>query len=139
MDDTWEQISEGQPLPELVKVPTVMQVFMFSAVTWNRHLIHYDGAFARSQGLEDVAIQRALIGNFLAQLIQAWLSGGGRMRQLEWSVRGSARVGEPMRLGGVVRSRSEDDMGRLVTVDVWARAHHGGIVAPGRAVVELRS
>ena len=130
-------MAEGDRLPELVKVPTAMHLFMFSAATWNRHRIHYDRAFAQSQGLEDVAIHRALIGNYLAQLVQAWLGAPGGLRMLEWSVRASARAGEPMRLGGVVRAKDDDGTRRLVTAELWARDHRGRIVAPGTAVVEL--
>src|SRR3954454_18511046 len=136
---SWEHIAEGATIPELVKVPTSMQLFMFSAVTWNRHRIHYDAAFARSEGLADVAIHRALIGNFLAQAVTAWLADAGRLRRLDWTVRGSAAVGRPMRLGGTVRAKREDAGRRLVECDVWAADHEGRTVAPGTAVVEVHA
>ena len=61
----FESIQEGDEIPALTKKPTYMQLFMFSAATWNRHLIHYNTEFARHDGLKDVATHRALMGNFL--------------------------------------------------------------------------
>ena len=48
-----------QPLPR-VPGQRVAQA-MVSAVTWNRHLIHYNTEFAISDGLKNVAVHRALI------------------------------------------------------------------------------
>ena len=38
-------------LPELRVLPTPMQIFMFSAITWNRHHIHYSADAARAEGV----------------------------------------------------------------------------------------
>jgi hydroxyacyl-ACP dehydratase HTD2-like protein with hotdog domain len=129
----------GDDIPELITVPTTTQLFMFSAVTWNRHRIHYDPEFARSQGLRDVAIHRGLIGNLLARVLTRWLGDAGIVRQVEWTVRGSAEVGQPLRLAGKVRGKRSDGGRTLIDCDVWAEDHEGRVVAPGTAVVELRS
>jgi hydroxyacyl-ACP dehydratase HTD2-like protein with hotdog domain len=65
-------VAVGTKLGELVKKPDRRQLFMFSAITWNRHAIHYDRQSAREEGLPDVVVQRALIGNFLPS---CWTSG----------------------------------------------------------------
>ena len=41
-DVFFENIKENDEIRSLTKKPTHMQLFMFSAVTWNRHLIHYN-------------------------------------------------------------------------------------------------
>jgi hypothetical protein len=37
----WSACGLPVVLPELTITPTHMQIFMFSAATWNRHHIHY--------------------------------------------------------------------------------------------------
>ena len=73
----WDHVSVTAPIPELTVCPDYVQVFMFSAITWNRHHIHYSKDAALSEGLPDVVVQRALIGNFLARLITNWVGDSG--------------------------------------------------------------
>ena len=45
MSDTsprYEEVEAGQELPPLVKTPNEVQVFMFSAITWDTHRTHFD-------------------------------------------------------------------------------------------------
>jgi hydroxyacyl-ACP dehydratase HTD2-like protein with hotdog domain len=134
---TWSEIDEGMSIPELVKVPTPMQLFMFSAVTWNRHLIHYNTEFAVSDGLKNVAVHRALIGGFLAQMLSKWLGDAGRIQAIEWSVRGSASIGKPLTLKGVVKGKRQEEAKQLLDCEIWAEDHEGTTIVPGSAVVEL--
>lgn len=134
---TWDEIEEGQAIPPLEKKPSYMQLFMFSAVTWNRHLIHYNSEFAHSDGLKDVAPHRALIGSFLAQMLTAWAGESGKVSRLEWSVRGSALPGKVLTCKGkVVNKRIEGDQ-RIVECSVWAEDEGGTPLAPGTAIVTL--
>lgn len=130
-------IEEGMPIPALVKVPTPMQLFMFSAATWNRHLIHYNTEFAASDGLANVAVHRALIGGFLAQMLTDWIGDDGDIATLEWSVRGSAAINEPLSCKGTVTSMQSSGDDQLVTLEIWAENHRGEKIAPGNAEVRL--
>lgn len=136
---SWDAIAEGTTLPDLVKTPTPMQLFMFSAATWNRHLIHYNTEFAISDGLKSVAVHRALIGAFLAQMLTDWLGDAGELARIEWSVRGSAAIDKPLTCKGTVtgKRRNGDDL--LVDLEIRAENHEGESIAPGTAVVRLRT
>ena len=96
-------VAVGTKLGELVKKPDRRQLFMFSAITWNRHAIHYDRQRAREEGLPDVVVQRALIGNFFAQLLDQWLQDRGEIQRLEWKVVHSAIPGDILTCSGVVK------------------------------------
>jgi hydroxyacyl-ACP dehydratase HTD2-like protein with hotdog domain len=118
--------------------PTRQQIFMFSAATWNRHHVHYDKDAAQSEGLEDVVVQRALLGNFLGQLIERWLSGKGAVRRLEWTVRRSALPDRELVCTGEV---TDADNGGGVPATLLCSLRildpEGQLVAEGRATVEL--
>jgi hydroxyacyl-ACP dehydratase HTD2-like protein with hotdog domain len=87
-------------IPELVVTPTITQIFSFSAVTWNRHKIHYNKDAALAEGHRDVVVQRALLGNYLALLLDQWLGQHGVVRKLSWKVLSSAVPGKPLRCQG---------------------------------------
>ena len=133
----WDTLAEGTEVPPLVKVPTPMQLFMFSAVTWNRHLIHYNSEFAVADGLKNVAVHRALLGGFLAQMLTDWLGDRGDIAQLEWSVRGSAAIEQPVTCRGKVTGKRAEGDARLVDLEVWVENHEGERIVPGTAVVRV--
>ena len=95
-------------LPELRVLPTPMQLFMFSAVTWNRHHIHYSADGARAEGHPDVVVQRTLIGNYFARHAGAWLGPAGRIGRLCWRVTGAAVPHQWLRCNGVVQDLVQD-------------------------------
>ena len=135
---SWEEIEEGHGIPALVKKPTYMQLFMFSAITWNRHLIHYNSEFAHHDGLKDVAVHRALMGSFLAQMLTDWLSEAGRVAKIEWSVRGGAAPGDTLTCRGRVLSKKIESGEKLVECEVWIEKD-GETIVPGKATVKFFS
>ena len=109
----WEQLPLPAPIPELVVKPDRMQIFMFSAATWNRHHIHYDKDAAIAEGLPDVVVQRALIGDFFARLLTEWLGDDGEIRKLSWKVTQSAPPDTALRC-----------LGDVLTVETAAGVRH---------------
>lgn len=112
-------------LPELRVLPTPMQIFMFSAVTWNRHHIHYSAEAARAEGHPDVVVQRSLIGNYFARHAGAWLGPEGRIGRLSWRVVGSAVPHQWLRCNGVVQDRLDEAGGAVDgSADAPLRLHY---------------
>lgn len=136
-NDFFEGIHEGDEIPAFTKIPTYMQLFMFSAITWNRHLIHYNTDFARQDGLSDVATHRALLGNFLAQMLSNWIGEAGRVSKVEWSVRGGASPGDVLMCRGKVVQKAEDEKGRRIGCDIWIEKQDGTLIASGKGDVTL--
>ncbi len=108
-------------LPELRVLPTPMQLFMFSAITWNRHHIHYSQAAAQAEGHPDVVVQRSLIGNYFARHAGAWLGTAGHVARLVWRVTGPAVPHEWLRCNGAVLEWLETDP---TPQDALARARY---------------
>jgi 3-methylfumaryl-CoA hydratase len=50
----------GDELPPLRHAATPLQLFRYSAVTWNPHRIHFDERYAREEGHEGVALHSHL-------------------------------------------------------------------------------
>jgi hydroxyacyl-ACP dehydratase HTD2-like protein with hotdog domain len=133
----WKSIEAPAAIDELVVTPDRMQLFMFSAVTWNRHHIHYSKDAALEEGLPDVVVHRALLGNFLARMLTDWLGDHGEIRELSWKVLQSALPGKPLRCQGVVIAKSSEGQRRGLTCDVKIVNEEGQSVAAGSALLEL--
>ena len=50
----------GDALPRLTHTATALQLFRYSAVTWNPHRIHFDDPYARQEGHDGVVLHSHL-------------------------------------------------------------------------------
>lgn len=117
--------------------PTEVQLFRFSAVTWNAHRIHYDLPHARAEGYPGILVQSHLHGCFLAQAVLTWGGPGSRLLRFSWQNRGIAVPGDQLACTGTVTDVTR--LGGRVRV-AWELAEHdqnGRLCAPGRAVLEV--
>jgi hydroxyacyl-ACP dehydratase HTD2-like protein with hotdog domain len=124
-------------IPEFSITPNHTQIFMFSAVTWNRHHIHYNKDAALDEGHEGVVVQRALIGNFLARLLTSWLGAAGEIRELSWKVVRSALPNQSLRCRGTVAHTERTDAGMLLSCEVVVLNPEDQPIATGQATVLL--
>ncbi len=133
----WSSIVPPCDLPELAVTPTRSQIFMFSAITWNRHHVHYDKEAALSEGLPDVVVQRGLLGNFIARMLGNWLGEAGEIEQLNWKVTNSARPDQELIISGKVMTKSSDADRHRVQCTVEIRTSEGSSVASGEARLQI--
>lgn len=134
----FEDVQVGDEIPAITKTPGNIQLFMFSAITWNLHRIHYDADFARAHDhLPDVLAQRPLLGSFLSLALTDWMGDNGRIQRLEWSNRGPAVPGDRLTCRGRVTGTHRESDKAVVECDVWVEKEGGDVIVPGKAVVEL--
>ena len=136
----YESVELGTEIPSLVKKPGNVDVFMFSAITWNVHRIHYDAGFARDHDkLPDVVVQRTLHGCYLAQLLTDWIGVEGTLKRLAWSNRGMAVPGDTLTCKGEVTGKQVKNDGNYVECEIWIENQRGERITPGSATVILPS
>ena len=131
----WENISLTTYIPELVVCPDHVQVFMFSAITWNRHRIHYSKDAAVGEGLPDIVVQRGLIGNFLARLITNWIGNSAELRKLAWKVTRGALPGKDIVCRGQIKERIDSEDEKYLICNVTASNENDELIASGEATV----
>lgn len=115
--------------------PTTIQLFRFSAVTWNAHRIHYDQAYAREEGYADVLVQSHLHGCFLAHSVLAWAGPDARLIRFRWENRHFAVPGDVLTVTGSVTLVD----GNQVTCELQEVNQEGRLCAPAWATLELPS
>lgn len=127
-----DSIAVGDRLPPLEKRPSHVQLFRYSAVTWNGHRIHYDPEYARTEGHPDALVQQHFHGAVIQEQLMTWLGADGRFVALEWENVGRAVPGRPLFAEAEV---TDVDDGR-VGLEVWTRDDEGRC-AEGTAAVRF--
>jgi hydroxyacyl-ACP dehydratase HTD2-like protein with hotdog domain len=130
-----EDVKVGDDLTELVKIPTAVQLFRYSAVTWNAHRIHLEPDYARKEGHPDILVQAHLHGAFLAQMVMDWAGPRARLVKFGWSNRGRAIPGDTLRCTGRVTAKS----GSTVEVEFTESNQRSEVCAHGTATLSLPS
>jgi hydroxyacyl-ACP dehydratase HTD2-like protein with hotdog domain len=116
-----------------------VQVFRYSAATWNTHRIHYDREYALAEGYPDVLVQSHLHGAFLARYATGWVGEEGRLTELALRVRRYAVAGETLTVSGVVTavSRLARERAEVTLSLAETRACDGETCVTGEARIEL--
>ncbi|MGW1780837.1 acyl dehydratase [Streptomyces sp. NPDC002143] len=119
-----------------------VQLFRFSAVSWNSHRIHYDAAFAVSEGFPDVVVQSTLHGETLGRHALAWAGPDARLLAVSWRNAATATAGEPLTWTATVRSvtdsGSDSDDGVRVALDVSIVKEDGTPCVTGTVELSVR-
>ena len=129
----FEDVKVGTAVSALIKRPTNVELFRFSAMTWNSHRIHYDKVYAQSEGYPDVLVQSHLHGCFLLQAVMDWAGPRSRVLGFRWQNRGIAIPGDVLTCAGKVIKAEAG----VVECELEERNQKGELCAPGWARVEL--
>lgn len=102
---------------------STLELFLFSAATWNPHRVHYDQDYVREVVHEPgLLVQGPLQAAHMFQLLRESLADGVAVRALEYRHQAVLRAGEPARITG--RLGCTD--GARATVEMWVESGHSG-------------
>jgi acyl dehydratase len=122
----------GEDLPHVLRCPDIVDLFMFGALIWGTHRIHYDAAFAASEGLPGPLVHGWLQAAYLANYVEAWAGPEWRITEFAVDFLGMCTAGETLHCGGSVIHR--DDTGVGLGLNIWKE---GGLrVARGVSTLE---
>jgi hydroxyacyl-ACP dehydratase HTD2-like protein with hotdog domain len=127
-----------ETIPPLVKEPTAMQLFLFSAATWNAHRIHYDRPYAEAEGYPDVIVQAHLHASFVAEAVMRAVGDRGRLVRLGWQNRGIAVPGDTLVCQGRATGAEHADGGVRVDYELEERNQRDELCLAAWASVLVR-
>lgn len=133
------QVAVGTDVTPLKKVPTAVQLFRYSAVTWNAHRIHFEKEYAQEEGHPDILVQAHLHGAFLLQMLMEWSGPKGRISSFGWSNRGRAVPGDELTCRGRVIAISHEGDRTMAEIELSEVNQAGAVCATGHARVSLPS
>jgi acyl dehydratase len=135
----FEDISEGQEIPALVKYPTTMQLVKYAAASGDFYQIHYDKDFAQANGLKGVIVHGWLALSFLGQMVTDWIGERGALLKLNGSYRGMNNVHDDIFCKGKVTKKYTENGRNCARLDIWVENPQGDKTVTGNAVIALPS
>ncbi len=129
-----DHIHPGDALPEREFNVDNVELFLYNAVLWNAHRIHFDYPYATEvEGYPGLVIAGPQMGDWLSQCVTDWLGEDGDLESLEYSNRKAAYIGDVLYSGGSVAA-VDAAQGR-VTLKLFIRNQKGEEILPGNATV----
>jgi hydroxyacyl-ACP dehydratase HTD2-like protein with hotdog domain len=131
-----DQIHPGDALPEREFKVDNVELFLYNAVLWNAHRIHFDYPYATEvEGYPGLVIAGPQMGDWLSQCVTDWLGEDGDLESLEYRNRKAAYIGDVLYSGGAVTA-VDAAQGR-VTLKLFIRNQKGEEILPGDATVRF--
>lgn len=120
----------GMAIPERQHDCDEVQQMLYNASLWNGHRIHFDMPYATEvEGYPGLVMAGPLMGDWLHQVVDEWLGGGGMITGIEYSNRTAAYVGETVTSGGTVTAY--DEATGEVTLEVFVKNARDEVLTPG--------
>ena len=130
------EISVGDALPERQHTATNVSLFLYNAVIWNPHRIHYDETYTTQvEKHPGVVIDGPLQGDWLNQVVVNWMGDSGKLATFNYSNRRASYLGETLTSGGAVTAIDAD--AGTVDVELFIKNEAGEVITPGTAQVQL--
>lgn len=125
----------GAQLPRQQRTYGNLEVFLFSAATWNAHRVHYDRQYAvETEGHTDLLVQGPLQAVHIFQAVATAFGAAARLKDLQYRHLAPLHIGEPAVICGEVVE--VDEARHEATVEVWMQHEASGQrTTQGRAVV----
>lgn len=129
-----DDLDVGDNLSEFETDVNSLQLFRFSAITWNPHRIHYDRTHAQKEGHPDILVQAHLHGALVQKLLMDWIGPKGQLLELSWRNVGRATADSTLFVGGEITAIDESN--GTVDLKVWTESNEE-TCAQGSATVRL--
>ena len=135
----FEDIQEGQDVPELRITPSTQQLVHWAAGSGDFYQIHYDQDFAKSTGLQGIIVHGALKHALLGRMLWEWVRYDGKIKRYAVSYRGMDVPGQEMICRGRVTGKRQENGENLVELEIWTENAQGQKTTPGTATIALPS
>jgi acyl dehydratase len=134
----WDDVKEGQPLPEIRKAPGVTQLVKYAAGSGDFNPLHHDYAFPQARQIGSIIVHGRFKYASLGEVVSNWLGHAGRVKRIACQYRGMDVPDKALVCGGVVKRKWIEDGEKLVEVELWTKNEEGKNTTPGSAIVALR-
>ncbi len=132
----FDTLALGDKLPSRSYTASNVSLFLYNAAIWNPHRIHYDERYTTDvEKHPGVVIDGPLQGDWLTQVVTAWLGADGHLLEFEYTNRRASYLGDCLTAGG--RIVALDAARQEVTLELEIRDQNGQVTTPGRALVHL--
>ena len=146
----WEDVEVGSEITPLLKVATTQMLVKWAGASGDFNPLHYEDAFAASQGVGKPIIHGQLKRAWLVQLVTDWIGERGTLKKLSCQFRAvdyprlmksinEPQEGETWWCKGKVTRKYVEGGEHCVDCDIWVENGKGEKTTPGGATVVLPS
>ena len=139
-DQTYfEDVTEGQELPEIKISPDKQQLVKFAAGSGDFNPLHFDENFPmlKPMGLSENIVHGRFKYAQVGRVVFALAGYQGRVKKFGVQYRGMDMLNKPITAKGVVTGKRQENGENLVDLEVWTEDAEGKKTTPGEAVVEI--
>lgn len=131
----FEDIQEGDALPEFRKTPTLQTLVKYSAGGGDFNPLHHDYAFPQAKQIGSIIVHGRFKYATLGEYVSNWLGHAGRIRRISCQYRGMDLPNQEFVCKGIVKRKSDDGGRKTVELDVWTENAEGKKTTPGSVLV----
>jgi len=131
----FDDIKEGDALPELRKTPTLQTLVKYSAGGGDFNPLHHDYDFPQAKQIGSIIVHGRFKYASLGELVSNWLGHAGRIRKLSCQYRGMDLPDKEFVCKGVVKKKSDENGTRIAELEIWTENSEGKKTTPGAATV----
>jgi acyl dehydratase len=137
----FEDVKEGQELPEIKIAPDKQQLVKFAAGSGDFNPLHFDENFPmlKPMGLSEPIVHGRFKYAQVGRVVFALAGYKGRVKKFGVQYRGMDKLNQPIRAKGIVTAKRQENGENLVDLDVWTEDAEGKKNTPGTATVALPS
>jgi acyl dehydratase len=134
----WEDVVEGESLPELRFPLTVYRLVMSAGATRDYNAIHHNSEFARRSGAPDMYANGLLLQGMWERAVREYIGLAGVIRALRgFRMKIFNTVGDTVVVRGRVKRKWREGPDALVELEMWSENSKGVSVGPGSMIVTL--
>jgi len=134
--DRFAGLQVGEHIQGRQYSPDNVQLMLYNSALWNAHRIHFDEPYAKNaEGYPGLVIAGPMLGDWLHQCVEEWLSEDGQIFSIDYSNRVATFVGAKLSAGGEITALLPDS--RQAEIDVYIKNQSGDVVTPGQVVVRF--
>lgn len=146
----WEDVEVDTEITPLPKVATSQMLVRWAGASGDFNPLHYDSAFALSQGAGKPIVTGQLKRAWLVQLITDWIGEAGTLKKFSCRFRAvdyprpmktidECQEGETWWCKGKVAKKYLEDGKHYLNCNVWVEDGKGEVTTTGKATVILPS
>ena len=146
----WEDIEVESEITPLAKIATTQMLVKWAGASGDFNPLHYESAFASSQGVGTPIVHGQLKRAWLVQLVTDWIGEQGTMKKFSCQFRSmdyprlmksmfEYEEGETWWCKGKVTKKYDEDEEHYVDCDIWIENGKGEVTTKGSATVALPS
>lgn len=138
MPITWENLKEGESLPELKKKPSLTQLVKYAAGSGDFNPLHHDYNFFQAQAIGSIIVHGRFKYASLGELISNWLDHNGFIKKISCQYRGMDFPDKELTCKGTVDRKWKDGDEKLAELTVFIENEDGQQTTPGKAIISFK-